>query len=327
MTDPQMINDIRVSSRRMVREWGFMNNTLAATAYSPSAVHALLEIESQGAMTAVQLAQALGLEKSSVSRMLAKLIKAGELQEVQSPQDARVKQLQLTEQGNACVSRINDYATRQVVNALEQLNAPQQLAVSRGLYAYARALEQCRHGIAEAEHQRFDIVSGYTPGMIGRITEMHANYYSLHYGFGYFFESKVATGVAEFVGRLDEKGNRIWLAMHHGRVVGSLAIDGQDLGNNEAHLRWFILDDDCRGSGMGRKLLKQAMDFCDSYGFAAVQLWTFSGLDVARRLYETFGFRLTKEWRGEQWGNAMLEQQFTRLAFNHRTGKIADDPL
>src|SRR5476651_710596 len=310
MTEPQMINDIRLSSRRMVREWGFMNNTLAATAYSPSAVHTLLEIDRQGAMTAVQLAQALGLEKSSVSRMLAKLIQAGELQEVQSPLDARVKQLQLTEQGKTCVSRINDYATRQVVNALEHLNVPQQLAVSRGLNAYARALEACRHDIAEAEHTKFEIVSGYTPGMIGRIAEMHANYYSQHYGFGFFFESKVAAGVAEFAGRLDEKGNRIWLAMHHGRVVGSLAIDGQDLGNNEAHLRWFILDDDCRGSGVGKKLLQQAMDFCDGYGFAAVQLWTFSGLDAARGLYESFGFRLAKEWRGEQWGNTMLEQQF-----------------
>ncbi len=312
MTNLLMINDIRVSSRRMVREWGFMNNTLAATAYSPSAVHTLLEIDRQGAMTAVQLAQVLGLEKSSVSRMLAKLIKAGELQEVQSPQDARIKQLQLTEQGKICVSRINDHATTQVANALEHLDVSQRRSVARGLSAYARALEACRYGIADAGHD-IEIVTGYTPSMIGRITEMHANYYSLHYGFEYFFESKVAAGVAEFAGRLDEKGNRIWLAMHHGRVVGSVVIDGQDLGNNEAHLRWFILDDDCRGSGMGRKLLKEAMDFCDRFGFAAVQLWTFSGLDAARRLYESFGFRLVKEWQGEQWGKTMLEQQFTRL--------------
>jgi hypothetical protein len=40
------------------------------------------------------------------------------------------------------------------------------------------------------------------------------------------------------------------------------------------------------------------MNFCDSQNFAAVQLWTFSGLDAARRLYESFGFRLTKEWQG-----------------------------
>jgi hypothetical protein len=57
------------------------------------------------------------------------------------------------------------------------------------------------------------------------------------------------------------------------------------------------------------------MNFCDSQNFAAVQLWTFSGLDAARRLYESFGFRLTKEWQGEQWGSEMLEQQFTRNAY------------
>jgi DNA-binding MarR family transcriptional regulator len=62
-------------------------------------VHTLLEIESQGAMTAAQLVQMLGLEKSSVSRMLGKLVRAGEIQEVPSKEDARFKELQLTAQG------------------------------------------------------------------------------------------------------------------------------------------------------------------------------------------------------------------------------------
>ena len=47
MQNASLINEIRVASRLMVRELGFMNATLAATDYSPSAVHTLLEIESQ----------------------------------------------------------------------------------------------------------------------------------------------------------------------------------------------------------------------------------------------------------------------------------------
>jgi DNA-binding MarR family transcriptional regulator len=65
----------------MVRELGFMNTTLAATHYSPSAVHTLLEVSVRGAMTAAQLVTLLGLEKSSVSRMVARLLAAGELEE------------------------------------------------------------------------------------------------------------------------------------------------------------------------------------------------------------------------------------------------------
>ncbi|MEJ8323991.1 helix-turn-helix domain-containing GNAT family N-acetyltransferase [Kosakonia sacchari] len=296
----------------MVRELGFMNSTLAATDYSPSAVHTLLEVEKQGAMTAAQLVQILGLEKSSVSRMLSRLIAAGELQDVPSAEDARYKTLQLTAQGKASVARINSYAAMRVREALQHLTSAEQEAVARGLSAYATALEACRQGAPRPAREKPEIVTGYLPGMIGRISEMHASYYSQHYGFGYFFESKVAAGLAEFAGRLESVRNNIWLAVHQGKIVGSLAIDGEDLGNNEAHLRWFILDDECRGTGMGRQLLAKAMQFCDEQQFSAVQLWTFSGLNAARTLYESFGFTLSKEWQGEQWGRAMLEQQFTR---------------
>ena len=76
MTSSPLIDEIRTASRLMVRELGFMSATLAATDYSPSAVHTLLEISLRGAMTAAQLVQILGLEKSSVSRMLARLVTA-----------------------------------------------------------------------------------------------------------------------------------------------------------------------------------------------------------------------------------------------------------
>ncbi|GAA3901067.1 bifunctional helix-turn-helix transcriptional regulator/GNAT family N-acetyltransferase [Gibbsiella dentisursi] len=313
MTALDLINDIRMASRLMVRELGFMNTTLAATDYSPSAVHTLVEIENHGALTAAQLVQILGLEKSSVSRMLAKLISAGELQEVPSPDDARYKKLQLTEKGKQSVARINSYGAMRVREAMAHLNPSQRETVARGLSAYAYALEMCRKGTSQRDGAKVEIITGYRPGMIGRISEMHANYYSQHYDFGYFFEAKVAAGLAEFAGRLDKDCNGIWLAMRHGRIVGAIAIDGEELGNSEAHLRWFILDDDCRGGGIGRQLLAQAMAFCDRQAFSAVQLWTFSGLDAARRLYESFGFRLTKEWQGEQWGRPMLEQQFTYI--------------
>ncbi len=49
------------------------------------------------------------------------------------------------------------------------------------------------------------------------------------------------------------------------------------------------------------------MAFCDSRQFSAVQLWTFKGLDAARKLYES-GFTLIREWQGSS-GKVMTEQQ------------------
>ncbi|GGC69721.1 GNAT family N-acetyltransferase [Undibacterium terreum] len=153
---------------------------------------------------------------------------------------------------------------------------------------------------------------GYLPGAIGRITEMHARYYARTVGFGQYFESKVAAGLAEFTGRLEHPRNGLWLAVQNDTIVGSIAIDGEDLGGNVAHLRWFILDDSLRGGGFGKQLLSAAIDFCDQQQFAETQLWTFSGLDVARKLYETAGFQLVQQQAASQWGKEMIEQQFTR---------------
>lgn len=315
MIPDSLIEQIRSSSRLMVRELGFMQPTLAATQYSPSAVHSLVEIEKHGALTAAQLVEILGLEKSSVSRMLAKLVSSGELDELPSELDARSKKLSLSAQGIRTVRDINAYGAARVVDALRHLDVQQQRVVADGLSAYAGALKACRN--TESAHAEIAIVSGYQPGMIGRIAEMHGLYYAEHHQFGHFFEGKVAAGLAEFAGRLNHDANQIWLALRGNQIVGSVAIDGQDLGDNQAHLRWFILDEACQGAGVGRKLIGEAMAFCDARNFAATQLWTFNGLNAARRLYENFGFTLTKEWQGDQWGKMMTEQQFTRNSTAH----------
>lgn len=313
MSDTPLIQQIRTASRLMVRELGFMNTTLAATHYSPSAVHTLLEVSVRGTITAAQLVTLLGLEKSSVSRMVARLLAAGELEERPCAEDARSKSLALTAKGHDTVATINAYGTRRVVEALAHLDETQQRTVASGLAAYAQALAQCRDAALAETTPQISLVTGYQPGAIGRIAQMHGEYYARHHDFGAFFEGKVAGGVAEFATRLSSPVNQIWLAMREGKIVGSVAIDGEDLGQQQAHLRWFILDDSCRGTGIGRRLLSEAMAFCDSGQFSAVQLWTFKGLDAARKLYESFGFTLTREWQGDQWGKMMTEQQFTRL--------------
>lgn len=311
-SERQNIKNIRAASRLMVRELGFMNQNLAATDYPPSAVHSMLEIEAHGSMTAAQLVQILGLEKSSVSRMLAKLVEAGELEENPSAEDARTKRLSLTGKGRETVQNINAYADQRVAAALGKLDTFTQQTVTKGLSLYARALRACRENTAGKVENSVKIVPGYYAGMIGRITEMHGGYYAREHSFGHFFEAKVAAGLADFSARLNKPCNQVWLAMVNDRIVGSVAIDGEDLGNNEAHLRWFILDDGCRGNGLGRKLIAEAMKFCDEQKFASVQLWTFNKLTAARQLYESFGFKLSKEWEGDQWGSPLIEQQFTR---------------
>ncbi|MFH1491452.1 MAG: GNAT family N-acetyltransferase [Pseudomonadota bacterium] len=156
-------------------------------------------------------------------------------------------------------------------------------------------------------------IAGYVPGAIGKITELHATWYHRHWDFGPYFERKVAVELSEFFGGFDEKKDGLWLAAFEGRILGSIAIDGIDVENKGAHLRWFIVDPEYQGQGIGTMLIRKALEFCEKSRYRRVYLWTFAGLDGARHLYETHGFALCKEHEDNQWGVTLREQMFERL--------------
>lgn len=305
---PLPINDIRFTSRRLVRELGFMGGDFAGTDLPPSAVHALIEIETCPGITARDLGKLLRLEKSSVSRMLRKLILSGDVLEAADSEDNRIKRLYLAGRGQDRVGAIHAFANRQVSNALSRLALADGRAILEGLRLYADALEDR----SDAAVPTVEIVEGYRPGLIARITQMHALYYARTSGFGQPFESVVAEGLASFCNRLEKPQNAIWAAMRGQEIIGSVAIDGEDLGSDIAHLRWFIVDDGVRGGGVGRRLLAAALAFADKKPFAETHLWTFNGLSAARHLYETHGFACVEERPGSQWGSEVLEQRFVR---------------
>ncbi len=155
-----------------------------------------------------------------------------------------------------------------------------------------------------------EIARGYIPGSIGRVAELHGTYYHDHWGFGLFFEARVANELSEFLGRYDEKRDGFWTALVEGRVEGSITIDGIHAASEGAHLRWFIISDTLRGRGIGNRLINVAIDFCRNKGHKRVYLWTFEGLNAARHLYEKSGFKLVEQHRGTQWGAEVIEQQF-----------------
>ncbi len=154
------------------------------------------------------------------------------------------------------------------------------------------------------------IVRGYIPGSIGRITELHGVYYHEHWDFGLFFEVKVGSDLCTFLQRYDDASDGIWTAAVNNRIEGAVAIDGRHAQNEGAHLRWFIVSEVLRGQGVGRQLLETAIAFCRQKQYDRVFLWTFQGLEAARHLYESLGFKLVHQQEGTQWGAAVTEQKF-----------------
>jgi GNAT superfamily N-acetyltransferase len=153
-------------------------------------------------------------------------------------------------------------------------------------------------------------IKGYVPGAIGRIAELHAVYYHREWGFGLFFEAKVAAEMSQFLTRFKKGRDGFWTACQGHRVQGAVAIDSAQASSEGAHLRWYIVSPELRGQGIGKSLLDHAVQFCRKLNYPEVYLWTFEGLDTARHLYEKCGFQMALEQKGSQWGTEVNEQKF-----------------
>lgn len=154
------------------------------------------------------------------------------------------------------------------------------------------------------------ILKGYLPGAIGKIVELHGTYYHRNWGFGLFFESKVANDMTEFFSRFDESRDGFWAVGKQDRIKGGIAIDGIKAMTEGAHLRWFILSPEVQGRGFGNRLMEEAVSFCKKKNYQQIYLWTFEGLQPARHLYEKFGFKLVFQHEGTHWGTKVMEQKF-----------------
>ena len=307
-----LISDVRSASRDLVRQFGLMNQNVAGTDLSLSAVHAIIEIGQAGKLSSRDLGSRLQLEKSTVSRLVKSLVARAEVRELRSSKDLRIKLLSLTRHGKKTLDNIDLYAEAQVSNALARLSNDSQWCVLRGLQNYSSALNASTQSNAIKSVQSCQIKTGYVPTIIARTVEMLHLHMQRHFDFGAGFESRIATDLAEFMSRIDAPCNQIWHAHLNHRILGSISIDGQDLGDGLAHLRWFVVSDSMRGGGVGKALLQQALGFCDEQGFKETRLWTVKGLDSARKLYQDHGFELAEEYQGNQWGTPILEQQFVR---------------
>lgn len=139
-----------------------------------------------------------------------------------------------------------------------------------------------------------DIQKGYVPGVVARLTELHTTYYGELWELGPQFEVEMAEGIAEFIGRYDPDNDGLWTVVDEDRTVrGGIIIDSRKTGQEGAQLRYFILDPALHGNGLGRRLLKRAIEFCRENGYERIFLWTVDELEAAVYLYREFGFEPT----------------------------------
>jgi peptidyl-dipeptidase Dcp len=150
------------------------------------------------------------------------------------------------------------------------------------------------------------------PGDLGCVTYMHGVIYCREYGFGIQFEPYVARGLCEFYEQYDPSRSRVWICEHQDRRIGSLFLldRGTASHSSAAQLRYFLIEPEYRGIGLGSKLMGLYMDFLRACGYEASYLWTTHELAAAAALYRRAGFKLTEEKESTAFGKPLVEQRY-----------------
>ena len=145
------------------------------------------------------------------------------------------------------------------------------------------------------------------PGDLGYVTYLHGALYHREYNYGLQFENYVAKGLCEFYEKYKPERNRIWACEHNEQMIGFLLL--MDRGH-AAQLRYFLIEPEYRGIGLGSKLMNLYMDFLSECGYKKSYLWTTHELSTAAFLYKRHGFQLTEEKDSTAFGKLLREQRY-----------------
>lgn len=146
------------------------------------------------------------------------------------------------------------------------------------------------------------------PGDLGYVMYRHGKIYGGEYNYGVVFETYVGTGLYEFYKNYDPKLDRVWICEQEDKIVGFMLLMHRE--NNTAQLRYFYFEPECRGLGLGNRLMQLFIDFAKECNYRSAYLWTTDHLPAAHHLYKKFGFRLTEEKPSTAFGKPLVEQRY-----------------
>ncbi|QLC65788.1 bifunctional helix-turn-helix transcriptional regulator/GNAT family N-acetyltransferase [Flavobacterium sp. LPB0248] len=271
--------------------------------YSLTEVRILYEISESKTITAQNITEILNLDKGYVSRILKRFLKENLISKIASVDDKRAFNIELSDSGKALLHSLNKKVDQQIEDKIENLNFFEKENLINSMHTVKNLL-------SENKPLRSDITYRHeiNPGDIGYIIYLHGFIYGNESNFSNEFEKYVIKTFYHFLENYSPEKDRIWMAEYNNKIVGCIAIQHQP--ENEAQLRWFLLDPSFRGLGIGKKLLTDAVDFCKEQKFKNVFLLTTSMQDKALEMYKMAGFELTESTEVNQWGKTFRDERY-----------------
>lgn len=130
---------LRVSIQRFVRSFGLLSasQTPCGVPLALSHAHALMALLERAGraepVTQQELARVLGVDKSNVTRLCAKMVEAGQVAQAPSPDDGRAWSVSLTAKGRRLAGRVEEASRARFDRLLAAVPAEERAAVIRSL--------------------------------------------------------------------------------------------------------------------------------------------------------------------------------------------------
>lgn len=297
---PYYVEKIRRFNRIYTQILGLLNNKFLKSNYSLTEARILFELAQTNNHVSRDLSKQLHLDPAYLSRLLMRFEKQGLIRKKKSPEDTRKRILSLTSKGKSEIARLQSMSNLQITSLLINTTEEEHERLVKAMVT----IEQFFTG--KKSQPKTVTLRSHRPGDIGYITYRHAIFYSQAYGFDATFDAYVASGLSQFVMQYDPQKEHLWVAEEGTTPVGSVAIVKAEA--EVAQLRWFLVESQARGTGLGKKLLYEAISFCKRKNYQKIILWTLSNLHTARRLYERFGFQAVTHKTHQIWGQELTEE-------------------
>ena len=152
------------------------------------------------------------------------------------------------------------------------------------------------------------MIRNFLPSDINYVVDSHTKVYVNEYNFDESFKDYIVETTQRFIKTFDTERENLWIVEKDEQPTGSIAIVKLD--NATAQLRWFLLEQQARGQGLGNELVKKAISFSKEKGYRTICLWTSNLLIAARHLYRQHGFVLSERIEQIRSGIPLIEERW-----------------
>jgi DNA-binding MarR family transcriptional regulator/GNAT superfamily N-acetyltransferase len=298
----EQIADVRSFNRFYTRQIGLLHEGLLSSPFTLTEVRVLYELALREGWTASELGRFLGLDPGYLSRILKRFTSQGLVRRLPSPVDGRQSLLALTTAGYAAFEPLNLASQAEVGAMLERLSAQERADLISAMETVTQVLDRTAGSSAPW------ILRRHRSGDLGWIVHRQALLYAQEYGWDEAYEALAAEILAKFIRDFDPEAEHSWIAERNGIVVGSVFLVRDSA--QRARLRLLYVEPSARGSGLGRRLVDECIQFARAKGYRTLTLWTNHVLVAARRLYEAAGFRLIDEAPHHSFGHDLIGQNW-----------------